>query len=100
MLGNYHSVAAFCRLIFVARSLTTVPAHIQAIDSFYVQLLAHRLYLLRSSGGQGLVAKVGFEVLMWKWIVIGWQQLDLLLLHEGRLLLVISLARSSNDVSI
>ena len=37
---------------------------------------------------------------MGKWIVIGWQQLDLLLLHEGRLLLVISLARSSNDVSI
>ena len=37
---------------------------------------------------------------MRKWIVIGWQQLDLLLFYEGSLLLIISLACSSNDIGI
>ena len=90
MLGNHHNVVRPSLMIFVR---TTIPAHIQAIDPFYVQLLAHRLYLLRSIGRERPVAAV-----MWKWIVIGWQQLNLLLLYEGSLLL--SLAHCSNDICI
>ena len=33
---------------------------------------------------------------MGKWIVIGWQQLNLLFLYEGSLLLILSLASGSD----